>query len=103
MAAEKRCGSVPPYSRSIEGLGSSLRGKDVTPLEDARMCSLEMLDPALVLKGSGRLFVERCNASRPLHPAGNPAKMILSLKIPPGSIVSGRDARQFQSLFLRST
>jgi hypothetical protein len=27
---------------------------------------------------------------------------ILSLKIPPGSVVSGRDARSFQSLFLRS-
>jgi hypothetical protein len=36
-------------------------------------------------------------------PQGTLPKMILSLKKPPGSVVSGRDACPFQSLFLRST
>jgi hypothetical protein len=36
-------------------------------------------------------------------PPGIPPKMILSLKTPPGSVASGRDARPLQSLFMRST
>jgi hypothetical protein len=45
----------------------------------------------------------KCGAQSRNIPPGMPPKMVFSLKIPPGSVARGRDARPFQSLFLRST